>query len=129
MKKLQLLFVTVFAFSGLLFAGHAYAQTPTQLACEAADGVYDSVSNSCSTKAGQKSVDSAVRTAVSILSYIAGVGAIIMIIVGGIKYIMSGGDSNAVGSAKNTLLYAVVGLVIAILAQAIVRFVFAKAAA
>ena len=49
--------------------------------------------------------------------------AVIMIVVGGIKYTASRGDSSAVTSAKNTILYAVIGLVVAILASAIIGFV------
>jgi ABC-type Na+ efflux pump permease subunit len=46
-----------------------------------------------------------------------------MLIIGGIRYVVSGGDSAAVTSAKNTILYAVVGIVVAILAFALVNFV------
>ena len=46
-----------------------------------------------------------------------------MLIWGGIRYVLSGGDSGAVSSAKKTILYAVVGLIVAILAYAIVNFV------
>jgi hypothetical protein len=49
--------------------------------------------------------------------------AVIMIIYGGFRYITSGGDSNRVGSAKNTLIYAIIGLIIVALAQLIVHFV------
>ena len=46
-----------------------------------------------------------------------------MIIFGGFRYITSGGNDNNVSSAKNTILYAVIGLVIVALSQFIVRFV------
>jgi hypothetical protein len=49
-----------------------------------------------------------------------------MIIIGGFRYITSGGDSGSVSSAKNTVLYAIVGLIIVALAQVIVRFVLSK---
>ena len=55
--------------------------------------------------------------------YIVGIVAVIMLIVGGIKYVVSGGDSKKVTDAKNTVLYAIIGLVIAFLAFAIVNFV------
>lgn len=55
--------------------------------------------------------------------YIVGVIAVIMLIIGGIKYVVSGGDSKKVTDAKNTVLYAIIGLVIAFLAFAIVNFV------
>jgi hypothetical protein len=52
--------------------------------------------------------------------------AVVMIIIGGLKYITSGGDSGNVTGAKNTILYAIIGLVIVALAQFIVRFVLSK---
>ena len=60
---------------------------------------------------------------VNIFSIIVGIIAVIMIIYGGFKYITSGGDSGNVSGAKNTLIYAIVGLIIVALAQFIVRFV------
>lgn len=72
-------------------------------------------------------LNSIIRTVVNIFSLIVGVVAVIMIIVGGLKYITSGGDSGNVTGAKNTILYAVVGLIVVALAQFIVRFVLAKA--
>ena len=49
--------------------------------------------------------------------------SVIMLIWGGLRYIVSGGDSKKVTDAKNTVIYAVIGLIIAILAYAIVNFV------
>jgi hypothetical protein len=46
-----------------------------------------------------------------------------MLIYGGIRYVVSGGDSNRVKDAKNTVLYAIIGLVVAILGYAIVQWV------
>lgn len=60
---------------------------------------------------------------VNIFSIIVGIVAVIMIIYGGFRYITSGGDSGNVGNAKNTLIYAIVGLIIVALAQLIVHFV------
>ena len=55
--------------------------------------------------------------------YIVGIIAVIMLIIGGIKYVISGGDSKKVTDAKNTILYAIIGLIIAFLSYAIVNFV------
>lgn len=55
--------------------------------------------------------------------YIVGIIAVIMLIIGGIKYVISGGDAKKVTDAKNTILYAIIGLVIAFFAYAIVNFV------
>lgn len=59
----------------------------------------------------------------NVVLYIVGVIAVIMLIIGGIKYVVSGGDAKKVTDAKNTVLYAIIGLVIAFLAFAIVNFV------
>ena len=67
------------------------------------------------------------RQIVNIFSVIVGIIAVIMIIYGGFKYITSGGDSGNVTGAKNTLIYAIVGLIIVALAQFIVRFVLGQA--
>ena len=55
--------------------------------------------------------------------YIVGIIAVIMLIIGGIRYVISGGDAKKVTDAKNTVLYAIIGLIIAFLAFAIVNFV------
>lgn len=55
--------------------------------------------------------------------YIVGIIAVIMLIIGGIKYVISGGDAKKVTDAKNTVLYAIIGLIVAFLAFAIVNFV------
>jgi hypothetical protein len=76
-----------------------------------------------------KGVRDTLTSVINILSILVGVVAVIMVIYGGFKYITSGGDSGKVTSAKNTIVYALIGLVIAALAQVIVRFVLAKATA
>ncbi len=63
------------------------------------------------------------RTITQILLYILGIVAVIMLIWGGLRYILSGGDAKKVTDAKNTVLYAIIGLIIAFLAYAIVSFV------
>ena len=74
----------------------------------------------------QETVSSLLTTVINIFSLIVGVVSVIMIIIGGLKYITSGGDSGNVTGAKNTILYAIIGLVVVALAQIIVRFVLAK---
>jgi hypothetical protein len=46
-----------------------------------------------------------------------------MLIYGGLRYVLSGGDSKKVTDAKNTIMYAIIGLIISILSYAIVNFV------
>lgn len=65
----------------------------------------------------------AFRQITNTILYVVGIIAVIMLIIGGIKYVISGGDSKKVTDAKNTVLYAIIGLVIAVFAYAIVNFV------
>ena len=65
----------------------------------------------------------AFRQITNTILYIVGVIAVIMLIIGGIRYVISGGDAKKVTDAKNTVLYAIIGLIIAFLAFAIVNFV------
>lgn len=82
-------------------------------------------SSSCGA-AGILKANDLLSKVINILSLIAGVVAVIMIIIGGVRYITSQGESASTAAAKNTIIYAIVGLVIVALAQIIVRFVLAK---
>ena len=72
------------------------------------------------------SVNTLIRNVINILLWAIGIVSVIMIIIGGFRYATSNGDSNQVSAAKNTIMYAVIGLVIAIFAYAIVKFVFVQ---
>jgi hypothetical protein len=93
-------------------------------ACSALDEL-DS-SQGCDSDASKNVVKDLVSTVVNILSLIIGAVAIIMIIVSGFRYVTSGGESSKVAGAKSGLIYAIVGLVVAALAQFIVHFVLNK---
>lgn len=72
--------------------------------------------------------DGLIKKVVNLLLWAIGIISVIMIIIGGIRYAISNGDSNQVTAAKNTIMYAVIGLVIAIFAYAIVNFVLFQTA-
>jgi len=72
-------------------------------------------------------VQSIIATGIDLFSLVVGIIAVIMIIIGGVKYITSGGDAGNVTGAKNTILYAIIGLIVVALAQTVVFFVLDKA--
>lgn len=72
---------------------------------------------------GGQDVNQIIQTVVNVLFFILGALAVIMIIWSGIRYVTSAGNATAVTSAKNTLIYSVVGLIVAMLAYAIVSFI------
>lgn len=83
-------------------------------------------SGDCTDPDGENTVDKIIKTVINLFSIIVAVIAVIMIIVGGVKYITSGGESGKVTSAKNTILFAIIGLIVVAFAQIIVRFVLSK---
>ncbi|HEU5187191.1 MAG TPA: pilin [Candidatus Saccharimonadales bacterium] len=62
-------------------------------------------------------------TVTNILIFIIGAVAVVMLIIGGIRYTLSQGDQSAITSAKNTILYAIIGIVVAVLAFGAVNFI------
>ena len=82
--------------------------------------------SSCDVQEGTTKVNDLITTIVNIFSIIVGLISVVMIIYGGFRYVTSGGDSNNVSSAKNTIIYAIIGLVVVALAQFIVQFVLDK---
>ncbi len=63
------------------------------------------------------------QTVTNILLFLVGAVAVIMLVIGGLRYVTSNGDQNAVTGAKNTIMYAIIGIVVAFLAYAAVGFV------
>jgi magnesium-transporting ATPase (P-type) len=82
--------------------------------------------NDCSTSDATERINNLIRTIVNLLSAVVGIVAVIMIIFGGLRYITSGGNDTSVTGAKNTILYAIIGLIIVALAQVLVRFTLNK---
>lgn len=64
-----------------------------------------------------------INTITNVLLFVVGALSVIMIIIGGLRYVISGGNATSVTAARNTILYAIVGLVIAFLAFAAINFV------
>ena len=64
-----------------------------------------------------------IKNVTNIMFFIIGAVSVIMLIYGGIRYTTSGGNTNSVTAAKNTVIYSIVGLVISIFAYAIVNFI------
>jgi hypothetical protein len=100
------------------------ADAKTDIQC----GVNQASGKDCNaTSNPDTTVNATVRTVINLMSVIVGIVAVIMIILGGFRYITSAGAAEKVSGAKNTILYAIIGLIIVALAQVIVRYVLTKA--
>lgn len=78
---------------------------------------------------GEDGSEGIFKKVVNIMLFVIGAVAVIMLIYGGVKYVTSGGAQDKVAEAKNTILYAIVGIVVALLAFAVVNFVVTGLAA
>jgi hypothetical protein len=65
-------------------------------------------------------------TVSNVMLFVVGAISVIMVVIGGLRYVISGGNSGNVTAAKNTILYAIVGLIISIMAYAIINFVISS---
>ena len=117
MNKLKLIVVGVVATLALAFATVPVAHADYNLD----KGISDSKGDRVAEKVDDP--QQLVKGIVNGILYFVGILSVIMLIWGGILYTTSSGDSNKVTTAKNTIMYAVIGLVVAIFAYAIVIFV------
>lgn len=128
MKKLLApLSLSVVSLLGLLtFTAPVSAQDIPGNICQASGGTY---ANGTCTKTGSPGLfedGGTVRNVINILLFVIGIIAVIMLIIGGIRYVTSGGDPNSTKGAKDTILYAIIGIVVAFSAFAILNFVISN---
>lgn len=132
-RRLFLIVATLlFSFGLVMPAAPAFAQVNVfDKACQDANGAprpgaKDSTicqTNGADPISGSNGI---ILKAANIISYLAGIAAVILIIVGGLMYVLSNGDSSKISDAKTTIIYALVGLVIVVAARSIVIFFINK---
>ena len=117
---------TSFLIAAVLVVGVSLLISDTSLANSLQDGV------NAARGDGQPAEllgDTGILTTITnILLFVIGALSVLMLIIGGLRYVISGGNASAVTAAKNTILYAIVGLIIAFLAYAAINFVLGAVA-
>lgn len=120
------LLLPIFSFG----TAHALFDGAKGEAC-AAVGAADS-SGQCDTSANgpldksQTSLANTIQNVLKILVIVVGIMSVVMLVISGIRFVTSNGDSNKITSARNTLIYALVGLVVVAFAQIIVKLILTK---
>jgi hypothetical protein len=100
------------------------SSTKDQIQCGACEA-NGTISN-CTPAGASGTLNDTITAIINLLSLAAGIAAVIMIIVGGFRYVTSAGNPEGTKGARNTIVYALIGLLIIALAQAIVRFVLQR---
>lgn len=113
MKRIALTLGIITTVVAILFANHAFAAV--QQGASAARG-----NDQPALLIGEGGIFSEIT---NVLLFATGAIAVIMIVIGGLRYVISGGDAKQVDAAKNTILYAIIGIIVALLAYAAVGFV------
>lgn len=136
LKNLAVILISILALMApsLMFAGESYAANGCNNNVVSAinSGINATHSNTggaaCGTSGVQTGIKKVVGLVISVFSYVVGAISVIMIIYAGFRYVTSGGNSEGTTGARNTLIFAVIGLVVAILAQLVVHLVLNSAA-
>jgi len=125
-RILVALFVALMSFGIFAYFQPTNVFAQANLVC---DGLSPNQSGgSCNTpSAGEPEVGSVLDDVLGILSLVAGVIAVIMIIIAAVRFMTSQGDAGKVASARTTIMYAVIGIIVVALAQTIIFFVVDKA--
>lgn len=128
-------FISVITCSALLLGLSLCASVPTFAAsnseelCVGSGGTWkinkDAPNGGTCTSPDGRSVAGTIQQLTDVLIFLVGAIAVLMIIIGAIRYVLSAGDQTALSSAKNTILYAIIGLIVAFTSYAIVHFVYA----
>lgn len=127
----RLLLLLAICSSVLVFAPAVASAVDTEAESEACDALNQVNRGSCGGAegtSGQRGLGALVGGVVGILSWTVGIAAIFMLINGGLQYVLSAGDSSKVATAKTIIMYSLIGLGIAAIAQVIVRIVLTESA-
>lgn len=127
-KKVMAGFVVVASMTLVMTGLGVLSSLPAQAACDPKKGMEGALQDDCSRGPGQaKELDGnqgVITTIINTMLFIVGLLAVIMIIYAGIRFVTAHGDEKQVESARQTIIYSVVGLIVAILAYALVNWVF-----
>lgn len=124
-RHFLLLMGTVFFFSPLslgFISSPVHAASPQQLTCEGSGGKW-SGGRCRENRANGPSVPTTIKSVINILLFVVGAIAVIVIVVSAFRFVNSGGDTQQVSKAKDAIIYALVGVVVAAAAYVIVNFV------
>lgn len=115
MKKFKIALLALAVIAGIALAPSSVLADTKSSLCQGAD---------CNS--GNPELLPTIRNITNTLLFLGGSISVVVIIIGGIRYATSSGDQAQVTSAKNTVMYALIGLVVIILSYAIVNFVLAR---
>ena len=125
-KKVMAGFVVVASMALVMTGLGALSSLPAHAACKVDDGISGALQDDCSRGKGQAKDLDGNQGIINTMLFIVGLLAVIMIIYAGIRFVTAHGDEKQVTGARQTIIYSVVGLIVAIVAYALVNWVFTQ---
>ena len=114
----------LFALPTAVMAGNLDPEF-TNGACAGASGMTDDPGDTGTVNCPEDAIiDTILRSVLNILSFVVGAASVIVMVVAGLRFITANGDAQGIASARQTIIYAIVGLIVALGAQAIVQLVY-----
>lgn len=123
--QISLLLVTLGAVPLLATTPVGAIASPLTKACQT-NGAGGTALCQDAKQTGPNKLNGILKTVIDILLLIVGLVAVLFIVIGGMRYVFSAGDAAAAKSAKNTIIYALIGLLLAILSYGIINFVLSR---
>lgn len=119
--------VSAFGTAGVVVNSSVALAQADNINTQTCEGIKLATGATSCEDSGNTSFSGIIKNVINILSILVGAVSVIMLIIGGFRYIISNGDANSTKAAKDTIMYALIGLIIVLFAQVIVRFVWTNA--
>lgn len=127
MKRIFLILAAVLSLTGFaLVPAHSALAASKDDVCAGVGAA--SGGKGCTPTGGVTNINTVINTGLRLFQVIVGLIAVIMMITAGLRFITSSGDPTKVASARNTILYGAVGIVVVVMSEVIIQFVLNRAA-
>ena len=121
-----LIMISIFLFSSYAFAASASDDLKTVCASNPSNALCAGYSKGEAAKSGDNALLDTIGKIIDIMSYIAGILAVIMVIYGGILYVTSAGEPQKAANGRQTIIYSLIGAVVVVVSAQLVLFVLAR---
>jgi hypothetical protein len=129
MQKIKNSILAVLALALLMVPVMGTLSNPVAAATNAKQEVCEGLGTGANCSgAGQPSINNTISNVIDLMSAITGVVSVIMIIIAGFRFVTANGDSGTIAAARRTVIYALVGLVVVVLSQTLVKYVVDRVA-
>lgn len=126
LRNIVITFAALLCSTFVLQSGLAYAANPAYAGVDCAGVAAGSPVCHASTSDPLTGNNGIIVKATNLIALVAGAVAVIMIIIGGIKLITSNGEASSIAEARKTIIYALIGIVVIVLAKTIITFVVSR---